>query len=594
MAVRFIGLVLLSVLDFVVALERGEYLDMSYGYDENSLAYPGAGFFQLTIEERGPALGLPWLEYNSMCLPEHIGTHVDAPSHFGQGKMRIDDIPLSRLICSAVRVDISEKAKADRDYGMTVKDLQDWEVIHGKIPDGSLLFVYTGWGAFYPDRLAYLGTKRNDTHLDDQGMSLVHCPGVGPEAAEWLVANRKIVGLGTDSANIDRGLNVSFPTHRILMEANIYGIENVANLDQLPDTGAKVFVLPMKIVDGSGAPARIVAMLNEDSTSGAATLSTAFVTCVSLLTINLLVLTRVQNQGSNNMAARLPVHITYLTLLGLVLSAALVGALKPGELLDMTYVYDNETTLRWPGAPPFEQTILSRGPTPSMPWLEMNKISTAEHFGTHLDAPAHTAKGKWRTDEIPVENLIGPAVRVDVSSKAKADVDYRLTQADLTEWVSANGPIPAGALLFVYTGFGDYWSDRLQYFGYAGTDDYIDADGKSLLHFPGISVEAATWLVENTKVTGVGIDTASLDFGQSLAFEAHQVLLTKNIFGLENVANLDQLPTKGATVYALPMKIWDGSGGPVRIIATGGSSLLQVDFAALLLIGISMLLKTVI
>ena len=170
---------------------------------------------------------------------------------------------------------------------MTVKDLQDWEEVHGRIPDGSLLFVYTGWGAFYPDRLAYQGTTRNDTSQDDQGRSLVHSPGVGRDAAEWLVANRKIAGVGIDGPSIDRGLETMVPTHHILFDANIYAMENVANLDQLPNTGAKVFVLPMNIVDGSGAPARIVAMLDESS--GAATLSAAFVICVSLLAPNILI-----------------------------------------------------------------------------------------------------------------------------------------------------------------------------------------------------------------------------------------------------------------------------------------------------------------
>ncbi|XP_022096940.1 uncharacterized protein LOC110982659 [Acanthaster planci] len=282
MTSRFPRLVLcttLYLLAYALALEKGEILDMSYGFDDDSLAFPGLGFFEFTIQARGPTGPLPWLEMNSYGTPEHIGTHLDAPAHGSQGKMRVDDIPLSRFTGPAIRVDISEKVKQDRDYGMTVKDLQDWEVVHGRIPDGSLLFVYTGWGAFYPDRLAYFGTTRNDTYLDEQGRSILHSPGVAPEAATWLVANRKISGLGLDAPSLDRGPSSDFMTHQILFGANKFGIENVANLDKLPNTGAKVYAFPMKIIDGSGAPVRIAAMLDEADISRAVTFPPAITTC---------------------------------------------------------------------------------------------------------------------------------------------------------------------------------------------------------------------------------------------------------------------------------------------------------------------------
>ncbi|XP_022095314.1 uncharacterized protein LOC110981758 [Acanthaster planci] len=253
------------------ALEKGQVLDMTYPFGESTLYWPGNGMFELDIQARGPSGVLPWYEGNAFSGPEHGGTHVDAPSHFSEGKLRVDEIPVTKFSGPAVRVDITVKAKENEDYAMSVKDLQDWEAVHGRIPDGSLLFVYTGWGAFYPDRLAYFGSPRNDTFLDDQGQSLLHFPGVGPEAATWLVANRTISGLGIDTPSIDHGQSTSFMTHQILFGANIYGIENVANLDQLPNTGAKVYVLPMKIEEGSGAPVRIIAMLDEEGTSAATT-----------------------------------------------------------------------------------------------------------------------------------------------------------------------------------------------------------------------------------------------------------------------------------------------------------------------------------
>ncbi|XP_038074373.1 isatin hydrolase-like [Patiria miniata] len=284
MADRFTVVVMLLMSTSALALKKGELLDMSFSFDGNSLSYPGLGFFELTSQYRGPLNAIPWVEYNNILSPEHVGTHMDAPIHVSEGKLHIDEIPLSRFTCPAVRIDITEKTKLDRDYGMTVQDLQDWEEVYGKIPDDCLLFVYTGWGAFYPDRLAYQGTTRNDTFLDEQGKSLVHSPGVAPEAATWLLENRKISGLGLDAPSLDIGQDTVFKTHQILLGANVYGVENVANLDKLPNTGAWVYAFPMKIVGGSGGSVRLVAQLKAD-TSGAVMLSASFVTLLGLISV---------------------------------------------------------------------------------------------------------------------------------------------------------------------------------------------------------------------------------------------------------------------------------------------------------------------
>ncbi|XP_033637761.1 isatin hydrolase-like [Asterias rubens] len=265
-------MLLMVVFPIILALERGELLDMSYEFGDTTPSWPGNELFQLTLGYRGPAEKYPWYEGNSYSSSEHAGTHIDAPAHFSEGKLRVSDIPISRFIGPGVRVDISEKSAMNPDYQMTVKDLQDWEEINGKIPDDSLLFVYTGWGSFYLDRLAYFGSARNDTFVDDQGNSILHFPGVAPETAIWLVSNRNISGIGIDTPSIDYGQSTDFRAHQNLYQANIYGMENVANLDKLPTTGARVHALPMKIKDGSGAPVRIVAMLDEDSTSGTATM----------------------------------------------------------------------------------------------------------------------------------------------------------------------------------------------------------------------------------------------------------------------------------------------------------------------------------
>jgi kynurenine formamidase len=154
---------------------------------------------------------------------------------------------------------------------------------------------------------------------------------------------------------------------------------------------------------------------------------------------------------------------------------------------------------------------------------------------------------------------VGPAVVLDIAQRCAGSRDYELSPADLAVWEKANGRIPTGAIVLVRTGWAKFWPDRARYMGTAAAGDVQN------LHFPGISDNAAKVLVER-RVDGVGIDTASLDHGPSKDFRTHRILCAAGIYGLENVANLDALPAVGATVVALPMKIRNGTGGPVRII----------------------------
>ena len=180
-----------------------------------------------------------------------------------------------------------------------------------------------------------------------------------------------------------------------------------------------------------------------------------------------------------------------------------------------------------------------------------------------MDAPVHFAQGRRPVNEIPLEQLMGPAVVVDVSEKALKDRDYRVSVPDLQDWEARHGPIPEGAIVLLRTGYGQFWPDREKYMGTAERG----AQAVQKLHFPGLSPEAARWLVNNRTIDAIGLDTPSIDYGQSTNFESHQILNGQNIPILENVANLDRLPPTGAWVIALPMKIRGGSGGPVRIVA---------------------------
>jgi kynurenine formamidase len=185
-------------------------------------------------------------------------------------------------------------------------------------------------------------------------------------------------------------------------------------------------------------------------------------------------------------------------------------------------------------------------------------ICLPEHFGTHLDAPAHFARGHWTVDQIPPERLIAPLVVLDVSSKVKADPDYRASVGDVTDWETANGKIPAGAVVVLRTGWESRWNSA---------KDYRNADSKGVMHFPGYSLEAAKLLIEERKVNGLGIDTLSIDYGPSPDFAVHQYSLAHDIYHLENLANLSRLPARGAQVVAAPMKLAGGSGSPARVLA---------------------------
>ncbi len=234
----------------------------------------------------------------------------------------------------------------------------------------------------------------------------------------------------------------------------------------------------------------------------------------------------------------------------------------PARMVDLSHSFDS-TTIHWPTLQGFKLHEIVKGWQEPGYYIEINSFELAEHTGTHMDAPIHFAEGKWSVHEIPLENLMGPGVVVDVTDQVVANRDYQISTADLESWEAEHGRLPDGAMVLFRTGFGAYWPDPLTYMG----TDLLGPEAIPQLHFPGIGADAARWLRDERNVEAVGIDTASLDYGQSSTYESHQELFQGNIIGFENLANLDQLPPTGFTLIALPMKIKGGSGGPVRIIA---------------------------
>jgi len=230
------------------------------------------------------------------------------------------------------------------------------------------------------------------------------------------------------------------------------------------------------------------------------------------------------------------------------------------KLIDLTHNFD-ETTIYWPTSKSFKLALVHKGATAQGFWYEANNYEAAEHGGTHMDAPVHFAKGKWTVDQIPLSSLIAPGVLIDVSERAQGRPDTLISEQDILDWETLHGPLPTGVIVLVHTGWEAFWPDKKKYLGSDQPGETTD------LHFPGFSEEAARFLTRERKVAAVGLDTASLDYGQSKDFPAHQVLGSANVPGFENLHNLDALPSKGFRVIALPMKIGGGSGAPLRIIA---------------------------
>jgi kynurenine formamidase len=232
-----------------------------------------------------------------------------------------------------------------------------------------------------------------------------------------------------------------------------------------------------------------------------------------------------------------------------------------GTWVDLTHAF-SDASIFWPtDTQGFDLEQLAYGKTAGGWFYASYRYSGAEHGGTHLDAPIHFAEGRQTNDQIPLSNLVGPAVVVDVSDRATPD--YRVSVDDFARWEMTHGQIAKGAILLVRTGWDARYKDRAAYLGTGRTGPEAVAE----LHFPGLAPEAAEWLVANRSIDALGIDTASIDYGQSTDFRSHVTLYQKNIPGFENVANLSQLPPVGSFVVALPMKIEGGSGGPLRIVA---------------------------
>ncbi len=254
------GLALALVLPLVgltaaaqVRVPAGRVVDLTHIISEQAPAFMPAMRLEIANPEEEGEVGRKLGIYGRrFCVSEHLGTHVDAPNHFGgRDRKAVDQLDAAQLVARAVVVEITEMVKANADYRLSVADLERWEKRHGRIPAGSVVVARTGWSARWNDSEKYRNADRSGT---------LHFPGFSPEAARWLV-ERGVAGLAIDTLSVDYGPSKDFPVHFTTQPAGIYHIENLANPEALPESGAILMVSPLKLAQGSGSPARVWAIV---------------------------------------------------------------------------------------------------------------------------------------------------------------------------------------------------------------------------------------------------------------------------------------------------------------------------------------------
>jgi kynurenine formamidase len=228
---------------------RQRVVDLTHRLHDGMVFWPGGvGFKKTRLSDYEQGYRLHKFE-----MGENTGTHVDAPSHMVEGKRSIHDIPVSELVVPVAVINVREKVKEDPDYLVSANDIVDWEAVNGPIPVNAVFIANTGWHERFDDPDAYV-------NVDDAGV--MHFPGFSKAAAQLLV-ERDVIGIGIDTLSIDHGPSTDFSAHKVMLAADKYQIENLANLDELPEAGATLIVGVLPVSEGSQAQARVLALVPE-------------------------------------------------------------------------------------------------------------------------------------------------------------------------------------------------------------------------------------------------------------------------------------------------------------------------------------------
>jgi kynurenine formamidase len=227
------------------------------------------------------------------------------------------------------------------------------------------------------------------------------------------------------------------------------------------------------------------------------------------------------------------------------------------NVVDLTHTLDENTPyIPVPGITfPFKKTPIA---TVAKNGVAAYRWEIHEHLGTQIDAPTHFFERGRSLDQLPVDSLVVPLVVIDVSARAASDPDTSVTVADIEAWERQHGRIPERAAVMMTAG----WDSRIN-----DAKAFVNADAAGVMHFPGFSVEAASFLARSRHVAGIGVDTLSLDRGFDVTYATHKVWLATGNWGVELVANLRRVPPVGATVFVGATKVKGATGGPVRLIA---------------------------
>ncbi|XP_056000490.1 isatin hydrolase-like [Ostrea edulis] len=241
------------------AYSKPRIVDLTHKQDKDSITWPTNPAYNFTVLYRGFSTYYnSWIENNHFAMPEHMGTHIDAPVHAAEGAWKIHQIPMEKLYGPGVIINVKSKVANNPDYRVSTDDLSAWEEKYGEIPRHAVVVMNSGWSKKYPDpNLVYGTSLPNDT-------TSFHFPSWHEEAVTWLITKRQVNAVGVDTPSTDYGQTNTFPCHIILGKHNIVGIEHVANLDNIPESGSVVYMPVLKIFDGSGGPTRLFGTYDDE------------------------------------------------------------------------------------------------------------------------------------------------------------------------------------------------------------------------------------------------------------------------------------------------------------------------------------------